>query len=108
MALYVPKAKGNSFRGDCAPQPPTGCTFKGDAALKKEGRGSFDVKNEPTNKLTAVKWYDNKAVHLVSSYVGVEPTGQVQRWSSTSRTHATVEQPAIIREYNHYMGGVDL
>lgn len=85
-----------------------GCTFKGDVALKKEGRGSFDVKSEPKNKIAAVKWYDNKAVHLISSYVGVEPIGQVQRWSSTSRTHVTVEQPAIIREYNRFMGGVDL
>ncbi|KAH7932738.1 hypothetical protein HPB49_002086 [Dermacentor silvarum] len=94
--------------GTVRPNHLPGCTFKGVVSLKKERRCSFDVESEPTNKIATIKWYDNEAVHLVSFYIGVEPTGQVQRWSSTSRTHGTVEQPTIIREYNRCMEGVDL
>ncbi|KAL1468327.1 hypothetical protein MTO96_041556 [Rhipicephalus appendiculatus] len=85
-----------------------GCSVKTDAALKKSGRGSFDVCTEVCNNIAAVKWLDNKPVHLVSSYIGSEPVDQVQRWSATTRSHVTVQQPAIVKEYNRFMGGVDL
>ncbi|KAL1475683.1 hypothetical protein MTO96_037108, partial [Rhipicephalus appendiculatus] len=85
-----------------------GCSLKTDAALKKSGRGSFDVCTEVCNDIAAVKWLDNKPVHLVSSYIGSEPVDQVQRWSATTRSHVTVQQPAIVKEYNRFMGGVDL
>ncbi|XP_029841450.2 piggyBac transposable element-derived protein 2 [Ixodes scapularis] len=102
------KERGLLSVGTVRPNRLPGCSFKNDQTLKKEGRGSFDVTTEQKGNVVAVKWYDNKSVHLVSSYVGAAPKGQVERWSSTSHSHVTVERPAIVSEYNQFMGGVDL
>lgn len=42
-----------------------GCSVKTDVTLKKSGCGSFYVSTEVCNNITAVKWLDNKPVHLV-------------------------------------------
>lgn len=55
-----------------------------------------------------VRWFDNKAVNLLSSYVGIEPTGSVKRWDRKTKTHIMVPRPAIVEAYNKFMGGVDL
>ena len=55
-----------------------------------------------------VRWYDNKAVNLISSFVGTEPVGSVKRWDRKSKTHKMVPRPAIVETYNKFMGGVDL
>ncbi|KAL1466035.1 hypothetical protein MTO96_042988, partial [Rhipicephalus appendiculatus] len=102
------KEKGLLSVGTARVNRLPGCSVKTDAALKKSGRGSFDVCTEVCNNIAAVKWLDNKPVHLVSSYIGSEPVDQVQRWSATTRSHVTVQQPAIVKEYNRFMGGVDL
>ncbi|KAL1424608.1 hypothetical protein MTO96_020012 [Rhipicephalus appendiculatus] len=102
------KEKGLLSVGTARVNRLPGCSVKTDAALKKSGRGSFDVCTEVCNNIAAVKWLDNKPVHLVSSYIGSEPVDQVQRWSATTGSHVTVQQPAIVKEYNRFMGGVDL
>lgn len=84
------------------------CTFEDDKNLKKKGRGSFDFRTEITNNVFAVKWFDNKAVHLTSSFVGLDPVNNVQRWSAQHMRYIEVPRPQIVADYNKYMGGVDL
>ena len=55
-----------------------------------------------------MKWFDSKAVHLISSHYGVEPLGTCKRWSSKEKKHIDVEHPLVVKEYNIPMGGVDL
>lgn len=81
---------------------------KEDKVLKQEGRGSSDYYTEPKNNVIAVKWQDNKSVNLISTYVGVEPIGKVQRWSQSDKKRIDVNRPHIVKIYNTYMGGVDL
>lgn len=47
--------------------------------LKKKGRGSLDFRANQDDNII-VRWYDNKAVNLLSSCVGIEPLGNVKRW----------------------------
>ncbi|TRZ01840.1 hypothetical protein DNTS_004280 [Danionella cerebrum] len=50
------------------------CQLKDEKKLKTKGRGSLDFRvNQEDNII--VRWYDNKAVNLLSSFVGVEPLG---------------------------------
>ncbi|KAG0441353.1 hypothetical protein HPB47_015981 [Ixodes persulcatus] len=102
------KERGLLSVGTVRPSHLPHCSFKNDAALKKEGLGSFDVTTEPKNNVAAVKWYDKEPVHLVSSHVAVATTGQVERWSSISRATVIVERPDIVGEYNQFLGGEDL
>ncbi|KAG0430632.1 hypothetical protein HPB47_022529 [Ixodes persulcatus] len=76
--------------------------------LRKRGRGSFDYKVENSENVVLVRWLDNKAVQLASSYTGVEPEDQVKRWSASEKKHILVARPAIVKTYNKTMGGVDL
>ena len=55
-----------------------------------------------------LKWYDNKTVHLISNYKSQEPIENVRRWSVAAKQYVNVPRPAIVKEYNTLMGGVDL
>ncbi|XP_025191714.1 piggyBac transposable element-derived protein 3-like [Melanaphis sacchari] len=86
----------------------SGCTFKNEKDMKKSGRGTYDTKVDTTNKIVATKWYDNKFVHVVSNYKGIHPLDEVERWSTAKKERVVVPRPASIKEYNRFMGGVDL
>lgn len=77
--------------------------------LKKTGRGTFDWKVGADSGAVLVPWLDRRAVNCVSNYVGVDPIGTCRRWSEKDKQKVDVPQPAIIiKEYNQFMGGVDL
>ncbi|XP_054481432.1 piggyBac transposable element-derived protein 2-like [Anoplopoma fimbria] len=84
------------------------CNLEDEKSLKKKGRGSYDVRVEGNHNICAVKWYDSRAVTLVSSFAGPEPVQKIQRWDKANKTFIEVERPYIVGAYNKYMGGVDL
>lgn len=72
-----------------------------------KGRGSLDFRvNQEDNII--VRWFDNKAVNLLSSFVGIEPLGNAKHWARKAKTYIMVPRPAIVDTYNRFMGGVDL
>ena len=97
--FYVGTVRSNRLKG---------VTLKTEKELKKEGRGTSDSQVEEREKLIVVRWYDNKSVDILSSYVGVNPQDQVRRWDKASKSHVQVNRPSIIEEYNKFMGGIDL
>lgn len=82
--------------------------LKSEKQLKSEGRGSFDFATEQNENILIAKWFDNKTVHVTSNYKGITPIANVKRWSTAEKKYIEVGRPEIIREYNSYMGGVDL
>uniref|UniRef100_A0A3Q2TYY1 PiggyBac transposable element-derived protein domain-containing protein n=1 Tax=Fundulus heteroclitus TaxID=8078 RepID=A0A3Q2TYY1_FUNHE len=84
------------------------CNLEDEKSLKKKGRGSFDHRVEGTHNICAVKWYDNRAVTLVSSSTGREPVQEIQRWDKATKIYIDVERPYIVATYNKYMGGFTL
>ncbi|KAL7839607.1 hypothetical protein SRHO_G00262650 [Serrasalmus rhombeus] len=84
------------------------CFLEDEKSLKKKGRGSFDVRMEGNHNICAVRWYDNRAVTLVSSFAGPEPVTKIQRWIKATKSYTEVERPYIVDAYNKHMGGVDL
>ena len=85
-----------------------GCSLQTDASLIKSGRGSYDYRVETNENIMLLKWYDNKTVHLISNYKSQEPIENVRRWSVAAKQHVNVPRPVIVKEYNTFMGGVDL
>lgn len=85
-----------------------GCNLTSDTDLKSKGRGSYDYRSDSDKGVTVVKWFDNKAVHLVSSFCGIEPVDTCERWSVSAKEKIDVVRPHIVKEYNEHMGGVDL
>lgn len=58
--------------------------------------------------MSNVIWKDNKAVTMVSTFVGEMPKSQVRRYDKTNKRYINIHRPNIVSEYNLYMGGVDL
>ena len=83
-------------------------SFEDEKQLKDAERGSHDALVHPEDNIVAVKWFDNRAVHLVSTYSGVEPISQIQRFDRKKREYISIPCPPIIQEYNTLMGGIDL
>ena len=54
-----------------------------------------------------VRWLDNGVVQLVSTLVGIELKGTVNRWSDRIQQHIEIKRPCLIEIYNDNMGGVD-
>lgn len=50
----------------------------------------------------------NTYATLISSYVGKLPVTKVRRFLQAEKKNVEVNCPAIICEYNRFMGGVDL
>lgn len=87
-----------------------GCTLPSEKDLKSQGRGSFSEKTCTVDgiQLSAVAWFDNKIVHLLSSFVGAQPESEVKRYFVSEKKHKMVTCPRIVKVYNVHMGGVDL
>ncbi len=81
-----------------------------DAELKRTGRGSFEQKMAMVRETTlyAVKWYDNRSVTLLSDYTEAHPVTEVDGWDRKQKMITKVPCPAVVKEYNKNMGGVDL
>ncbi|KAJ8930526.1 hypothetical protein NQ314_016673 [Rhamnusium bicolor] len=84
-----------------------GCAFTNDKEMKKKGRGTMEEMSVVVDvELLATKWFDNKPVYLLSSFVGAYPTSQVKRWDSKTKSKIDVECPKSVTVYNQFMGGV--
>ncbi|GBP80088.1 Chimeric ERCC6-PGBD3 protein [Eumeta japonica] len=70
-------------------------------------RGDEEVVNRE-NTLSVVKWKNNKGVLMVSTAFGAAPRTQVSRWDKKRKRYIDVSCPAIIKNYNSFMGGVDV
>lgn len=102
------KANGIFYVGTVRINRLKGCALKDEKSLKKDGRGAFDELVEMNSGAVAVRWFDNRSVDLLSSYIGVNPVSNVQRYDKKNKKMITVPRPAIVKEYNKFMGGIDL
>ncbi|KRZ88966.1 PiggyBac transposable element-derived protein 3, partial [Trichinella sp. T8] len=82
--------------------------LKTEKELKRAGWGAFHVCTTAENNLCIVRWHDSAVVDLSSTYVCTQPVCKVKRWNKKEKTLVDVSCPAIVKEYNKYMGGVDL
>ena len=77
---------------------------KSEKELKQRRSGSTDAKLE----VIAIRWYDNKTVDTMSTYIGLDPIGKTERSDKKKKEKITIDRPAITSEYKKFMGGVYL
>jgi len=70
-------------------------------------RGNCSIATSDDN-LTIVRWKDTKLVHTISTYAGAHPEDTTSRYDRKEKKRIEVTRPFSIREYNKFMGGVDL
>ena len=78
-------------------------TFKADKQMKT---GEHDWLESDT--VSATKWMDNQSVILLSTYHNPSVVQGINRRLKGSKEKVKVSCPAVIHEYNAYMGRVDL
>jgi len=72
---------------------------KHDTDLKKQGRDCSTVIQTAVVdgvELQAVKWFDSRAVLLLTSYASGEPMSSVDRWDSKQRKKVQVQCPSAV------------
>ncbi|KRZ65984.1 PiggyBac transposable element-derived protein 3 [Trichinella papuae] len=72
----------------------------------KKCRGYFE--HACDGEMYVCRWNDSAAVTIASNYYTHFPVGTVKRFSRAVKKHVDVAEPNIIRQYNQYMGGVDV
>lgn len=82
--------------------------MKTEKELRKKGRVKSDYQVNENKGIVVVRWFDNKTVDILSNYIGLDPLGEVRRLDKASKSYIQVERPAIIEQYNKFMGGIDL
>lgn len=75
--------------------------------VKNLRRGMTSIATSEDN-ISVLRWMDNRQVHMASTYAGALPEDTVKRYDRTSKTIVEIPRPYAIREYNRYMGGVDM
>ena len=72
---------------------------------KTTPRGEHDYVS--SNGVLAMCWKDNKAVTILSSDAGVLLLSNAKRWDKELKKKVDIPCPAVIKEYNGKMGGID-
>ena len=67
----------------------------------------WTLKVSKEKDICVVRWCDNSAVTLASSFAGVEPIDHVRRWSVAEKKFVMICRAACVQVYNEFMGGVD-
>lgn len=79
-----------------------------DKQLAKQNRGSAQTVVSEDGTTAIIKWFDNKPVTMMSTVEGEEPSDICQRWCKRTKQYVSVNRPLAVRNYNKFMGGVDL
>jgi hypothetical protein len=72
--------------------------------LKMHGRGSMDWRTNATNDTIIIRWFDNRAVLLCSTYCGIGQPQTITRWNRNTRAHIEVPVPQVVKAYNIWAG----
>uniref|UniRef100_A0A8C4S861 PiggyBac transposable element-derived protein domain-containing protein n=1 Tax=Erpetoichthys calabaricus TaxID=27687 RepID=A0A8C4S861_ERPCA len=80
--------------------------LESDVVLKKKERGTFDYQIDGKGNIVC-RWHNNSVVTVASSGAGVDPLCLVNHYSQKLKKKIQVQQPNMIKVYNHFMGGID-
>ncbi|XP_049511408.1 piggyBac transposable element-derived protein 3-like [Dermacentor silvarum] len=87
---------------------PKHVKLSSESTLKAKERGTSEVMVRDDGKQVLVRWYDKKAVTLMSSVHGKQPEDSCRRLYSKEKKRAVVARPNIVQLYNSTMRRVDI
>lgn len=76
-----------------------------DMNKKSVPRGTLEYVS--SDGILIARWKDNSIVTILSTDVGVEPLGEIDRYSKEVKKKVPVTCPYVIAKYNSRMGGID-
>lgn len=82
--------------------------FSSDKAMKKKGRGTYEVICDNEKRLAVTKWVDNQCIHIASSFCAQDPVTTIERYDRKEKKKISLPCPRVVKVYNTHMGGVDI
>ena len=76
--------------------------------LKRPRGHSVTIVRQHEPVVAVTTWLDNKIIFMASNHEGIQEKDECRRWSKKDRQYINVERPAVVRNYNKNMGGIDL
>lgn len=64
--------------------------------------------NVSDDNILITRWLNNAPVTVASTIHSVNPLSNVNRYSRSEKKTISVKRPALVGEYNKFMGGTDL
>jgi DNA excision repair protein ERCC-6 len=80
--------------------------LESDVALKKRERDTFDYQIDGKGNIVC-RWNNNSIVTAALSGAGIDPLCLINCYSQKVKNMFQVQQPNVIKVYNHFMGGID-
>lgn len=84
------------------------CDFTSDKIMSKCERGAMEQFLRDDEKVCVTKWFDKKPVTVLSTVFGKDPMDTCERWCKKQNKKIVVPRPQCVKQYNKFMGGVDL
>lgn len=84
------------------------CPLETNKIISKKQRGSYSAAYDEPSGISLARWNDNSVVTVISNCHNVQPLNTAKRYNRKEKKIENINQPAVISEYNKYMGGVDL
>ena len=74
--------------------------------MQQKGRGLSEVKTCEIDgiELRAIRWFDNRAVTVLTTYEAIQPSTKVKRWDRKNGQEIQVGCPSAVVTYNQNMG----
>ena len=101
------KSKGIGYTGTVKSNRTEKAPLIDSKEMAKRPRGSFDFCLEHGERIALTTWNDNTVVSLVSTVDPVTPILKAIHWIAKDAQKKKVDQPFMVSQYNHFMGGVD-
>lgn len=102
------KNKGFFAVGTIRENRTNNCPIENCKSFTKNERGTYVSAYDKHSKISVVRWNDNSTVTVCSNIYNVEPLHKVKRYDRKEKKEKYVSQPNAIKQYNQFMGGVDL
>ena len=90
--------QGIAMVGTVCPNRLRNCQLCSDKSLREKGRGSAEVKIclSDNVELRAIKWFDNRAMTILTTIESVLPTTQVRRWDRKEKKELLIDCPSAV------------
>ena len=81
-----------------------------DAELAKRGRRANQEKITSVDgtQLSEVRWYDNRPISLLSTFVGSQPVSEIKHYNKVRHEEQQAPCGQVVSVYDKHMRGVDL
>ena len=71
--------------------------FDSGRILKQKGRGAMEELISDDGEVILTKWFDNKPLHMASTFVGIGDKDQCKTWDKKEKEYIPMPRPEVVK-----------